>query len=188
MSVDAPRRNKKTVSSFINSLKGKKDPATSKGEGQRRLTSAARWTDFAQVPMSPRQVRRIRERDYARTTKKFHGRQKQQAIEVGKHNERVAVKVLSSFEQLQGLEPGGLRQQLIDDGALQATAPHIIGWETEDMLVPNAGGVAPTYMDVRVPITVDRPVGHTPSEILAAAGLTPEKIQELNEQFASVPA
>lgn len=147
----------------------------------RAMTSSRKWTDALASAPSPRQIRRRRDREINRQTRKFHRSQAAIARRTARHNEHQAVIVLRAIEAGHGLELGGLRQQLIDDGALEATRERTIGYETRE--VPT-GDVRLPVEYVKVPITKSVPIGHTAQEILSAAGLTPEKMAEAHAALA----
>lgn len=139
---------------------------------KRKVTSAMKWTDALYVVPSgsARRSRRIQRADARRNTKK-HNRQQRQTYFKGKaYGEIAAVRVLRELEDRFDLGEGGLRQRLIDDGALSDTKSRIVGWEVFDH--PEVG-------EVTEPITTSRSVGHTPAEILAGAGFGRDAVVEI---------
>lgn len=147
---------------------------------KRKVTSAMKWTDALYVVPSgsARRSRRIGKADARRNTKKHNRQQRQTYFQSKGYGEIAAVRVLRELEDRFDLGEGGLRQRLIDDGDLAATEPRIVGWESAHQPERTPG-------DYSKPITVPRPVGHTPAEILAAAGFGRDAVIELYGHFAA---
>jgi hypothetical protein len=161
---------------FFGVVKPEPKQATVTGlKDEKSPTSARKWTDGLQRPLSQRELRRIKNREINSQTKKFRRDQRRSQRAAVKHNERQAIIVLQAIEKGHGLERGGLREQLIEEGALEATRERVIGYEVHEH--PEVGPVT-------IDITKAVPIGHTPVEILSAAGLTPEKIAEAHAALA----
>ncbi|MBC7594903.1 MAG: hypothetical protein H7288_13360 [Kineosporiaceae bacterium] len=176
---------KPTPSNFFRSKTARtddEDPRT-----KRKITSAVRWTDAKLAPIGQRKVRRLRDADTKRTTKKHRRQQVADYQQRVAHHELAAVAVLRHFEESTDLPTGGLRQRLIDDGALAGTVSRIIGFE--DVEVEAGHDVLPEGAAVfQSPIFVEVPVGHTPRQILNAAGIDDNKLAELYTDLVEADA
>lgn len=165
---------------FFGALKDKVVPTTEFPEREHKPTSSRRWTDAHMSALSARAIRRQRDRDIDRTTKRHRRNQLRQLLQKRAYDEIVSVRVLREIDP-----EGALRLRLIEDGLLQPTRSKIVGWEDDRI-----DGVI-----VRSPVTVQVPVAHTPSEILSVVFKTREDVvrrymdiveDELNEKVARI--
>lgn len=144
-------------------------PDESAEKSDRPITSAVRWTDGNRTLLGQRKLRRIAKADTARTTKKHRRQQIADFQQRRAYGEIASVRVLGYLDEGFLLGTGGLRLRLIEDGDLTATKARIVDWV--DTVVDGE--------DAKRPVTVQAPVGHTPKEVLEAAGFSQQAIVEL---------
>lgn len=76
---------------------------------------AAAWFSHRLVPMSQRAMRRIRERDVNRMTKRYYANQRREARRLARLDDHAAIMAIRMYEGVKGLPAGGLLAELIEE-------------------------------------------------------------------------
>lgn len=166
-------QTRQSIANLVSRLRGQSTPDEKTIEEKLAPLKWHQWRGFGKSP--GRRQARITRRVQAATTDRFYGRQARQLREVSRDRERRAVAVLAEVENRSGVAAGGLRAQLISEGKLKATGPKVVGWWTGSEEVDGK------QVPVRKPLVDQRPIGHTPVEILAAFGIDDDATLELYE-------